>query len=207
MLDDKKRAKIVALVANGSSRRMAARYVGCAPSTITRTAMRDAEFAAQLATAEQNADIDALRSLRVAARKPRFWRAAAWLLERRNPDEFASRPPRAFTINEVTYVVAQLVEILHKDASEENYQRMIEKLDQMIESCHEEVAALRGEPQIPCTDTPNHEEEWAEADKQREARERENPEDSLSMRTVLRTSRAISTISPLPLGEGQGVRA
>ena len=34
VLDDKKKAKIIALLANGSSRRMAARYVGCAPSTI-----------------------------------------------------------------------------------------------------------------------------------------------------------------------------
>ena len=51
VLDEKKRAKIIALVANGSSRRMAARYVACAPSTITRTAMRDPDFAAQLAAA------------------------------------------------------------------------------------------------------------------------------------------------------------
>ncbi len=49
VLDETKRKTIIALLANGSSRRMAAGYVGCAPSTITRTAARDPEFAAQLA--------------------------------------------------------------------------------------------------------------------------------------------------------------
>jgi len=43
VLDAAKRQKILALVANGSSRRTAARYVGCEPSTIGRTAMRDPE--------------------------------------------------------------------------------------------------------------------------------------------------------------------
>jgi len=36
LLDESKRRVIIALVTNGSSRRVAARYVGCAPSTITR---------------------------------------------------------------------------------------------------------------------------------------------------------------------------
>jgi hypothetical protein len=37
--------QIVTLVANGLSRRAAAECVGCAPSTITRTAARDRQFA------------------------------------------------------------------------------------------------------------------------------------------------------------------
>ena len=41
---------------------MAAKYVGCAASTITRTALRDPDFAEQLAAAEQSAEIDALRA-------------------------------------------------------------------------------------------------------------------------------------------------
>ena len=47
-LDEAKRRKIIALLANGSSRRVAARVVGCAHSTITRTAERDPEFAADV---------------------------------------------------------------------------------------------------------------------------------------------------------------
>jgi IS30 family transposase len=37
VLDEGKRMKIVALLSNGSSRRTAARIVGCAPSTVTYT--------------------------------------------------------------------------------------------------------------------------------------------------------------------------
>jgi IS30 family transposase len=43
VLDETKRLKIIAIVSNGSSRRTAARYVGCSPSTITRTAARHPE--------------------------------------------------------------------------------------------------------------------------------------------------------------------
>ena len=57
MLDDSKRQTILALLSNGSRRRIAARFVRCAPSTITRTADRDPEFAEQLARAEQNLEL------------------------------------------------------------------------------------------------------------------------------------------------------
>ena len=40
-LDENKRRKIIALLANGSSRRVAARYVGRSPSTIHRTMLRE----------------------------------------------------------------------------------------------------------------------------------------------------------------------
>ncbi len=56
ILDDAKRRMVIALVTQGSSRRVAGRYVGCAGTTITRTAQRDPEFAAQLARAEQMKD-------------------------------------------------------------------------------------------------------------------------------------------------------
>ena len=49
VLDDAKRMAIVTMLAAGCSRRMAARYVECDPTTITRTAARDPVFAARLA--------------------------------------------------------------------------------------------------------------------------------------------------------------
>ncbi len=55
-LDETKRRKILALLANGSSRRVAARIAGCAHSTIARTAQRDPQFAAELDAAEHNSD-------------------------------------------------------------------------------------------------------------------------------------------------------
>ncbi len=89
VLDEDKRRTVIAMVANGSSRRMAAAYIGCAPSTITRTAARDPEFAAQLGRAECNVETEALALIRKAARNECHWRAAAWILERKNPIDFA----------------------------------------------------------------------------------------------------------------------
>jgi hypothetical protein len=67
-LDPEKRWKVIALLTNGCSRRSAAKFVGCAPSTITRIALREPDFADQIAVAEQSAEIDAIRAVRAAAK-------------------------------------------------------------------------------------------------------------------------------------------
>ena len=140
VLDQAKRQRIVALVANGTSRRVAARFVGCAPSTITRTAARDPEFAAQLARAEQMPQIDLVRLMRIAARKERYWRAAAWLLERFNPEDFMLRPASVYTAEQVRQMVAQITEILSDGLPAENCRRALEKLEAML---HEVKEAAR----------------------------------------------------------------
>ena len=107
-LDDKKRRTILALISNGSSRRIAARFVGCAPSTITRTADRDPFFAEQLASAENMVEVKTLQAIQNAAQKDRYWRAAAWLLERRNPEDFCRRSPELFTFEQIENLLANL---------------------------------------------------------------------------------------------------
>jgi hypothetical protein len=132
VLDEAKRTTILTLVANGSSRRIAARVVGCAPSTITRTAARDPEFAQRLARAEQNVEIEALRRLRNTARQDRYWRASAWLLERKNPDDFAARPPGTCSPEGVVRLLTELTIILAGSVPEENCRRAIDRLDQLL---------------------------------------------------------------------------
>ena len=91
---------------------MAAREVHCNPATITRTAARDPDFADRLTKAESLADKRALESIVRAVEQERYWRAAAWMLERRNPEEFARRAPHTFTGEQVMEVVARLVRVL-----------------------------------------------------------------------------------------------
>ena len=131
-LDETKRLKIVALLRNGCSRRSTANYVGCAPSTITRTAARDRDFAAQITQAERGLEVESLRAIRSAAKKDRYWRAAAWVLERKNPDEFAARPPKLYTPAELAQVLSHLVFLLQGDQPEVNCQLAIEWLDQLM---------------------------------------------------------------------------
>ncbi|MHC4398613.1 MAG: hypothetical protein ACYTG0_02935 [Planctomycetota bacterium] len=109
VLDDGKRREIVAILSVGCSRRTAARYVGCAVSTIQNTAERDPEFAEKLRRAESAAEINYLQNIRNAAKKEQYWRAAAWALERKNPQDFSARGPDLFTL-------AQLEEILRRFA-------------------------------------------------------------------------------------------
>jgi hypothetical protein len=145
MLTDKQRRTIISIITNGSSRRVAARYARCAPSTITRLVARDPEFSRQLAVAEKSVEIDALRSIRAASKTERYWRAAAWLLERTNPEDFAARPPTLFTGEQVFEVISQIAEYLFEAVPEENYQRAMQRLEELIEQCRDEQTT----PQLP----------------------------------------------------------
>lgn len=133
VLDAEKRRTILALLSNGSSRRTAARFVGCAHSTIRRTALRDPEFAAQLARAESSLEVEALRCLRRAAQQERYWRAAAWLLERTNPDEFARREPKTYTADQMCESHEILANCLGREVPDEARKEMVRRLDLLLE--------------------------------------------------------------------------
>lgn len=132
ILDDAKRRMIIALVTQGSSRRVAGRFVGCAASTITRTALRDPDFAVQLARAEQMAEVNLLRAVQKAAKEPKHWRAAAWLLERRNPEDFAARQPSVVTSVQIADFIGQIVELIDDELPHENYRRAMRKINQWL---------------------------------------------------------------------------
>ena len=101
VLDDKKKTLVVTLIGSGASRREAAQFVQCAHTTIGRTAARDGDFAAILAQVEAVAHLEAVGRIRRAAEDPKYWRAAAWMLERRSPEEYARRDPNSFTADQV----------------------------------------------------------------------------------------------------------
>ena len=103
-----KQTQILALLRLGYSRRMAARQVGCNHATIGRAAARDPSFAAQLCHVEGQADFQALKLVRTAAGQEKYWRAAAWILERRNPEEFGHRPAHSFSTDQVMTLLAQM---------------------------------------------------------------------------------------------------
>ena len=112
VLDPDRRQQIVALLTVGCSRRIAARHVGCSPSTITRTAARDPDFAGQVARAETNVDVELLGAIRQAAKNDRYWRAAGWLLERRNPHDFMKHPSRSYTAEQVIQLLVATLDTL-----------------------------------------------------------------------------------------------
>src|SRR5436190_12833399 len=86
VLDEYKKREICALLTLGSSRAVAARFVGCAPNTIKNTAKREPEFAYRMKRAKANCEKECLRNIFHSGTKS--WRASAWILERTRPQQY-----------------------------------------------------------------------------------------------------------------------
>jgi hypothetical protein len=78
-LDETKLGEICALISAGCGLEWAARYVGCAASTIRREARRNRQFRDRLRRASMEAEIAPLRAVRRAAET--HWRAGVWYLK------------------------------------------------------------------------------------------------------------------------------
>ncbi len=107
-LNELRQKVVVALLSLGFSRRTAARHVGVSHTSIARAAARDGRFAKELSDAESVADYSVLKTVRDAGRQEKYWRAAAWLLERRLPDEFGHRTPHSFSGDQVMGLLAEV---------------------------------------------------------------------------------------------------
>jgi hypothetical protein len=133
VLDDAKRREILAILAVGASRRAAARYVGCAPSTIRNTAKRDRAFGRQLERAQQQAELNYLKNIRDAAKKPQYWRAAAWVLERRNPEDFAPRKPGVVAMKQVHRFLEHFAQVVVEEVpAARQRQRILARIEALL---------------------------------------------------------------------------
>jgi len=110
--DEVRRAEVCALIAVGCSRATAARYVGVHPDTIRRAACRNEQFAAELVKAESKHEINQLMNINQAARSDRYWRAAAWTLERKYPDQYRPRRAETITLGEISSLIGEVGEIV-----------------------------------------------------------------------------------------------
>ena len=98
-LNETKKREVCALLSAGASMPFAARYVGCSAKTIHNEAQRDKEFGDRLRKSQLVAQLEPLRAVRKKATT--HWRAAAWLLERGDPEQFASPNQKFFKPQDV----------------------------------------------------------------------------------------------------------
>ena len=137
VLDEIKQREILAILTVGCSRRAAARYVGCAVSTIQNTAERDQRFAEKLRRAENQHELTYLRNIQQAAKKPQYWRAAAWVLERVFPEKYARRGPEVITVDQIRQVLAQFAEIIVVEVPVAKYrQKILSRLEALTRSLY-----------------------------------------------------------------------
>ena len=112
ILDWKKQKIIIAILSIGCSRRTAARYVGCTPASIQATAKVDEKFREQLCQAEKNAEIEFTKCVHNAALQERYWKAATWMLERLNPEDFGKKQVDTLPPAEIAKIITRLAEII-----------------------------------------------------------------------------------------------
>jgi hypothetical protein len=141
VLDDGKRREICAIVARGGGIEGAAKYVGCAPSTIRREALRNVDFHEELRKAEVAAELEPLNAIRQSAGTQ--WRAAAWLLERLDPQRFGRRNPRLLSPEQLASAFDCFFEAISEEISDPALCRQVfNRLTAEIEQyCREHWAA------------------------------------------------------------------
>ncbi|MDO4424837.1 MAG: hypothetical protein Q4D17_03625 [Planctomycetia bacterium] len=137
-LTKKQKDEILAILTVGCSRKIAARYAGCAPSAISKIAAKDPDFACDLRHAEQQAEISSMKSINAAARQERYWKAAAWILERRNPEEYRLRSPGTFNEREFKFIITQLSEMIVEEVkSPAHRKRLLARIDEFLKNIEE----------------------------------------------------------------------
>lgn len=146
-LDEVRQAEVCALISTGVSLRAAARYIGCDRGTIRREQLRNEQFAANLRQAEMRAEYSPLEAMHDAARQ--HWRAAAWLLERTRPQQYApGRAKEAAKLQIVRELAERMQELLAAElASLPNGKSLCRRLKKgLAQTCRELTADVAYSP-------------------------------------------------------------
>ena len=107
LMDTAKKVKFAQLVRESHSLEEAAEWVDVSIRTVQRERRRDEDFDHEVRLAQQ-ASPDPLRLMENAART--HWRAAAWLLERTRPEEYAREPANTARDFQVEAALGMLLE-------------------------------------------------------------------------------------------------
>lgn len=117
LFDAVKRAELCNLLASGLDLREAARGVGCSLRTIRREVDRDDVFRQQISRILLANRLDPLHHIRQAALTD--WRAATWLLERFDPDQFARRDRASCSPKDLQALVDRVIETVLQEVDKD----------------------------------------------------------------------------------------
>lgn len=150
VLDDGKRREILAILSTGCSQAMAAEYVGCSVSTIQRTVERDPLFAESLGKARNNAELGLVRNIRNAANNEKYWRAAAWALERFFPNKYHPGSPHVISAEQLALVLTQFAHMIVAQVPVARYRKnIIKSLESMVRSLGQTIAEESAGKDLP----------------------------------------------------------
>lgn len=135
-LDETARNTVLRVIGLGASHLVAADCAGCEPGDIESTAARDPAFRKLLRAAERQPEVHALEQIHLQTKN---WRAAAWLLERINPERYGKRKPRTLTADDMAEAFAHLrrsIDFVHGAA---NRKRIWDRFDLIAEQIWEPI--------------------------------------------------------------------
>ncbi len=111
-LDDGKRREVCAFLAAGASLKQAAEYVGCSVDTIRREQKRSEAFDERVRRANAAAQLAPLQAMKQAVQT--HWRAAAWMLERSDPEHFGQQKQQ-FGSKELSALRRDLINVFEEE--------------------------------------------------------------------------------------------
>ena len=111
-LNQSQQREILAILSVGCSRKTAARYAGCPVVAISRHAKANPDFAGKLRRAEQNLEIESMKTVFNAAKQDKYWRASAWALERKDPESFQKLKPDAIPAAYLNDILDKIIELI-----------------------------------------------------------------------------------------------
>lgn len=141
--------KFCELISESHTIEEAAEAIGVSIRTIQRERKRDEDFDHEVRLALQKTP-DPLKLMEQAART--HWRAAAWLLERRNPEEYARKPVNATSPKQVAaalrFVQEAALEAVPQEFHEALYQHVQAAMEQAFHNCFPTMGKW-GQPKFP----------------------------------------------------------
>ncbi len=146
VLDDVKRAEICALLNAGLAFHETARYIGCTPRTIRREISRNAVFRREVHDALLAARVAPEKLLRQAA--GRNWRAAAWLLERTEPQVYGRGAAPACTLDDLEAACSWIIEVVLHAVDFPQRDDLFDKTYAVVQNVKNQIA-LRTNPKKP----------------------------------------------------------
>lgn len=149
IMTPERRAKLCELLAESHTIEEASEAVGVSIRTVQRERKRDEDFDHEVLLALQKTP-DPLKLMEQAART--HWRAAAWLLERRNPEEYARKPVNATSAKKVAtalrFVQETALEAVPEEFREALYKHVQAALEEAFRHCFPTMGKW-GTPKFP----------------------------------------------------------
>src|SRR5262245_59099301 len=131
-----RRAKFCELLAESHTLEEASEAIGVSIRTVQRQRKRDEDFDHEVLLALQKTP-DPLKLMEQAARK--HWRAAAWLLERQNPEQYARKPVNTTSAKKVAtalrFVQEMALEAVPAEFHAVLYQHVQAALEESFRHC------------------------------------------------------------------------